>query len=90
VPAGEIWVAQVASMRNNTRITGQTEIYVTGNGGAKIHLAVSASLARFFPLVITGQFTLAEGDRFIMYMAGTNASDVIEGGVMGFIVDIEQ
>jgi len=89
VPSGELWILQAASIRESNRNTGPVQIYITKNSGALIFIAFSASLTRYYPLLVTGEFVMAEGDTLSFYVGGTVAGDTIQGGALGYKMDLE-
>ena len=88
VPAGEVWVLQGLSIRNNTRATTGIEIYINLNGTGYVWLLYQAALARYIPALVTGQFTLGPGSYVVMIMKSTVVDDVIRAGITGYKMDI--
>lgn len=84
VPANELWVLQAISIANLTRATTSVSISLARASGSTLYLNFAANLATFVPLLITGAFTLAEGDAANVFMQSTQADDEIQAGLCGY------
>jgi len=84
VPAGEVWVLQACSIRNNTRAMTGVSIDISRGSGASVFLAYAANVAQFAPLLAGGMYALVTGDLVNLYAGATQAGDVIKAGVVGY------
>ena len=89
VPAGEIWVLQALSIRNETRAPGITYLFAYPIAGLPVCLNYASSLALHEPLLIGGTFAIHAGGYVRVWMGGCQALDVIEGGTIGYKMKLD-
>lgn len=89
VPSGEIWVIQVASIRDNTNAPSAVQVQANVNGtGVVIKHELTVVAGQW--IVWEGQIVLSEGDKMVGVLFGTTSNDDIDFSYHGVVVDIDQ
>jgi len=87
VPAGYVYVAQFAFVRNDSRNPTASAINLI-SGGTYYIMAFETAPVQWVPLVWNGGVPLIEGDVLNVIMTGCLAGDVCEAGVWGYQMKI--
>ena len=83
VPAGEIWVVQLAQINDRSSAATRLEVQVR-NGGLVMTLVVDYSPVADHVALQAGQWVLAEGEFLSFWFLGVTLHDNIEGYVAGY------
>lgn len=89
VPAGEVWVLQLAFIRNASGVRGSQSIRLV-TGGQDYIVKLDTAPVATVPLLLTGEFTLKEGDKVRIYHAACLTDDVVDAGVWGYKMYIDE
>jgi len=89
VPAGYVYVLQVASLTNDTGARGMARIFVR-HTAEWFALAYTLTPARYEPTVARGPIVLKEGDRVVMQQSGCLTNDVVYAYVWGYKMKVAE
>lgn len=90
VPVGQVWVLQALSITDSARQVTLASMGVVRASGGIVSLNYIAPLPRNTPLFCTGTFTLGAGDWAQVFLDGTVAGDVINAGLCGYKMSVNQ
>lgn len=84
VPAGEIYVLQAVSIRNNGRAGVNIDFMFDNAAIFGIYIYYKASTLQYEPAFLTGNFVLKEGDFVYVKIDGCQAGDDVDAAVWGY------
>lgn len=89
VPAGYVYKLELAVLSNGSGARGLATISVHGAANAYV-VKYSVGLAQYEPHLLTGAFTLKEGDKIDFRMNNCLVGDLLYAGVWGYKMAIAE